>query len=54
MHTTNEAVILELFLFSIFLCSEVGKGVDDHTKDEVLEDDDNNYQEKGEIVDETK
>ena len=53
MLTTNEAVILQLFLFSVLLCSEVGKGVNDHTKDEVLEDDDNHYQE-GEIVDESQ
>ena len=52
--TTNEAVILQLFLFSILLCSEVGKGVNDHTKDEVLEDDDNHYQEEGEVVDESQ
>ena len=53
MLTTNEAVILQLFLFSVLLCSEVGKGVNDHTKDEVLKDDDNHYQEEGEIVDES-
>ena len=52
--TTNEAVVLKLFLLSILLCSEVGKGVNDHTKDEVLEDDDNDYQEEGEIVDKTQ
>ena len=51
MLTTNKAVILELFFFPIFLRPEVGKGVDDHTKDEILEDDDNHYQEEGEVVD---
>ena len=55
MLTTNEAAILQLFLFSVLLCShEVGKGVNDYTKDEVLEDDDNHYQEEGEIVDESQ
>ena len=54
MLTTNEVIILELFLFSIFLCSEVGKGVNDHTKDEVLENNDNHYQEEGEVVDKTQ
>ena len=50
----NETVVLELFLFLIFLCSEVGKGVDDYTKDESLEDDDNHYQEEGEVIDESQ
>ena len=36
------------------LCPKVSKGVNDYTKDEVLEDDDNHYQEEGEVIDKPK
>lgn len=34
----------------VFLCSEISKGVDDDTKDEVLEDDNDDQEEEGEVV----
>ena len=48
--TTDEARILQLFFLMVFLCSEISKGVDDDTKDEVLEDDNDDQEEEGEVV----
>ena len=52
--TTYETGIVQHVLLLIFLRSEVCKGVDDHTKDEVLNDDDDDQEEEGEIVHNTQ
>ena len=52
--TTNETGVVEHVLFLVLLSSEVCKGVDDHAKDEVLNDDDDDQEEEGEIVHNTQ
>ena len=48
--TTDETGVLQHVVFSVLLSSEVGKCVDDDTKDEVLDDDDDHQKEEGEVV----
>ena len=51
LHTAYEAGVLQLFLFPVLLGSEVSKGVDDDTKDEVLKDDHNDTKKEREVMD---
>jgi len=50
--TTDEAWVAENFLFVLFLTAQVGKRVDDDTKDEVENDDDDD-KEKYQVIDDT-
>ena len=47
--TTDETRVLQHVVLSVFLSPEIGKCVDDDTKDEVLDDDDD-HQQEGEVV----
>lgn len=47
--TTNEASCFQNFLFLLFFTSQVGKGVNDYTKDEV-EDDDDDHEKEQQVV----
>ena len=48
---SNETCVLECLLFLLFLRPEVGKGVDDDTKDEVEDDNDDNKEEEHVVED---
>ena len=48
--TTDETRVLQHVVLSVFLSPEVGKCVDDDTKNEVLDDDDDHQEEKGQVV----
>ena len=52
--TANKTGIVKHVLFLILLGSEVGEGVDDHAKDQVLNDDDDDKEEEGEIIHDTQ
>lgn len=47
--TTDEAGCLQHFLFLLLFTPQVGKGVDDNTKDEV-EDNDDDHEEEQQVV----
>lgn len=47
--TTDEAGGLQNFFFLLFFTPQVGKGVDDHTKDEV-ENNDDDHEEEQQVV----
>ena len=48
--TTYETCVFQHLFFSVLLGPQVSKGVDDDTKDEVLNDDDDDNQEERQIV----
>ena len=47
--TANEAGVLQKLFFLILLSPEVSKGVNDHAKDEVLDDDHDHHYEESEV-----
>ena len=51
LKTTNEAGVLDDFLFVVLFCSEICKRVDNDTEDEV-EDDNDDHEEEEHVVDE--
>ena len=44
--TTNKTWIFECFLFLLFFGPKIGKGINDNTKDEVQDNNDDNEEEK--------
>ena len=54
LRTTNEASVPQPLFLGILLCSQVCKGINDHSKDEVLDDNDYHNEEEQEIIEGSK